>query len=88
MLMRAIPEAYMRAVTMSSKGRDKKVSLSFKLMLELIKKLEPGVSVTCMCNEDGIKKHIVFNTHRRKEKLNQFLFRFIVAVLLSGSRVS
>jgi hypothetical protein len=43
-----------------------------KQKLELIEKLESGVSVACICEEYGVKKQTVSDICHSKEKLKSF----------------
>ena len=56
----------------------KRTNLSIGAKLELLKKLELGVSVARVCDEYRVKKQTVSNTRRRKEKLQGFAVRFDV----------
>ena len=56
----------------------KRTNLSIGAKLELIKKLESGVSVARVCDEYGIKKQTVSDICRSKEKLQAYAVKFNV----------
>jgi hypothetical protein len=49
----------------------KRANLYVKQKLELIEKLESGVSVTCVCEEYGMKTQIVSDIRKAKDKLKK-----------------
>ena len=53
-------------------------NLSSGAKLELIKKLESGVSVARVCDEYGVKKQTISDIRRSKEKLQAFALKFDV----------
>ena len=68
--------------TMTSKRKEsekrKRTNLSIAAKLELIEKLESGVSVARVCDEYGVKKQTVSDIRRSKEKLQAFAVNFDV----------
>jgi hypothetical protein len=54
------------------------VVLSVSKKLDLIKKLESGVSVACLGDEDGVKKQSVSNIHRAKDKLRAYALKYSI----------
>ena len=68
--------------TMSSQrkgsAKRKRINLSIGAKLELIKKLESGVSVARVCDEYGVKKQTVSDIRKSKEKLLAFAVKFDV----------
>ena len=63
-------------VAMSDKR--KRVHLSIKDKLELLKKLDSGYSVAKVCSEYGVKKQTVSDIRRAREKLKVFSMKFDV----------
>ena len=57
----------------------KRVDLCMGEKLELIKKLESGVSVVRVCDEHGVKKQTVSDIRRSKDKLTCYAMKFYVA---------
>ena len=73
---------------MSARGRGrggaggekrKQVNLCVAQKLELIKKLESGVSVSMVCEEYGVKKQTVSDIRKAKDKLLKFAREFDVS---------
>ena len=66
--------------TMTSKHKEsekrKRTNLSIGAKLELIKKMESGVSVARVCDEYGVKKQTVSDIRRSKEKVQAFVVKF------------
>ena len=60
-------------------GGEKRGSLSIREKLELIKKLESGVSVVRVCDVYGVKKETVSYIRRSKDKLMSYVMKFDVA---------
>lgn len=58
----------------------KRVILSINQKLELIKKLESGVSVARICDEYGCAKQTVSDIRKAKEKLKKYAIKFDVGV--------
>lgn len=56
----------------------KRVNLSVAQKLELIKKLESGVSVTRVCDEYGVKKQTVSDIRKSKVKLQEYALKFSI----------
>ena len=54
----------------------KRVHLSIKQKLQLIKRLESGVSVSKVCEEFGVKKQTVSDIRKSKNRLQNFSARF------------
>ena len=59
-------------------GKRKRVNLGIGEKLELIKKLESGVSVVRICDEHGVKKQTVSDIQRSKDKLTSYAMKFDV----------
>ena len=60
-------------------GRRKHVDLSIGKKLQLIKKLDSGVSVVRVCDEYGLKKQTVSDIRRSKDKLRSYAMKIDVA---------
>ena len=60
------------ASTQKESWKRKHVKLCIGEKLELIKKLESGVSVARVCDEYGVKKHTVSDVRRSKDKLTSY----------------
>lgn len=54
------------------KQKRKRTNLSVKQKLDLIKKIETGISVSRVCKEYGVKKQTVSDILKAKDKLKQF----------------
>ena len=54
----------------------KRVHLSIKDKLELLKKLDSGYSVAKVCEEYGVKKQTVSDIRKSRPKLQEFTNKF------------
>lgn len=52
-----------------------RVNLTLKQKLEVIEKLESGVSVARLCEQYGIKKQTVSDIKKNKEKIKEFMLK-------------
>ncbi|XP_062854201.1 tigger transposable element-derived protein 7-like [Trichomycterus rosablanca] len=59
-------------------GKRKRVHLGIAEKLELIKKVESGVSVASVCEEYGVRKQTVSDIRKSKEKLKEYSVKFSV----------
>ena len=60
-------------------GKRKRVNLVIGQKLEFIEKIESGVRVIRVCDEDGVKKQTVTEIMRCKDKFTSYAMKFDVA---------
>ena len=58
------------------KAKAKRINLTVKQKLELIRKLESGATVAQVCEEYGVKKQTVSDIRKQKESLEQFTVKY------------